>query len=165
MSSISERRRAAGRSLRADVLRFLAFQARPAVWAWFAATLPAPGVAPSGDRPDLVIEVGGRVVYVEIRASHLGPLPASRRVWQAAARYRGASIATVRSVPDVERLLLGLGVRLRKPKFLASELSRHEKGRKAEHGEIKTRTGQGTARRRAQNPGAPDAADRGPAAL
>ena len=121
MSATSERARAAGCSLRADVLRFLTFQARPAVWTWYVASLSAPGLAPSHDRPDLVIEVAGRVVYVEIRASHLGPLPAPRRAWQLAARHRGAAIATVRSVPDVEHLLAGLGVRLRKPKFLASE--------------------------------------------
>jgi len=165
MSPTFKRPRAVRGSLRDDVLRFLAFQTRPAVWTWFRAASSAPGIAPAGDRPDLVIEVAGRVVYVEIRAPHQGPLPAARRAWQAAARYRGAAIATVRSVPDVENLLAGLGVRLRKPKFLAAELADTRRGRKVEHGKIETRTGQKLPPRIRRSAGAPDTADRGPAAL
>lgn len=164
MSPTCERPRADRGSLRADVLRFLAVQARPAVWTWFRASSSAPGIAPAGDRPDLVIEVAGRVVYVEIRAPHQGPLPAARRAWQAAARCRGAAFATVRSVPDVEQLLAGLGVRLRKPKFLAAELVETRRGRKVEHGKIETRTGQKIPPRRRRARGAPDPPDCGPAA-
>lgn len=164
MSPTSERRRAEGRALRSDVMRLLAHQARPGLWTWFAAAPAAPWPAPPADRPDLVIEVGGRVVYVEIRAPHMGPLPAARRAWQAAARVRGAAVATVRSVPDLERLLAGLGVPLRKPTRLAAELASGGEGRKVTHGEDQTGAHQKAAGPGGSRPGAADAANRGPAA-
>jgi len=164
MSRTSEPPCRDGRSLRADVLRFLSRQARPGSWTWFAGAAPDPGLAPPGDRPDLVIEVAGRVVYVEIRAPHLGPLPAARRAWQAAARCRGAAVATVRSVPDVERLLAGLGVGLRKPRILASELVGQAKGRSLKHGKIETRADPPFSGPHGGGPGAADAPDGGPAA-
>lgn len=153
-----------GSSLRADVLRFLSCQARPAAWTWFAGAARNGGPAPPHDCPDLVIEVAGRVVYVEIRAPDQGPLPAARRAWQAAARCRGAAVATVRSVPDVERLLAGLGIPLRKPKLLAADLGRHVKERTVEHGKIETRADQEPVGRHGRAPRAPDAPDGGAAA-
>jgi len=155
---------AAGETLRTDVLRFLAGHARPGAWTWFAAAPPSPGFAVPADRPDIVIEVGGRVVYVEIRAPHLGPLPRSRRAWLAAARCRGAATATVRSVPDIERLLAGLGVRLRRPGRLGRELAAGRTDRREKDGEIETGTDPEIAARGRAAAGAADAVDGRPAA-
>ena len=60
-----------------------------------------------------MLDVGGRVAYVDVQRQGGGGLGRIRKAAQTLARRRGAACFTVRSVPDMEQVLRELGVRLR----------------------------------------------------
>jgi hypothetical protein len=101
-------------TLRQLILDFLTLNEQPARWTFFR---PAPGAQPAGNRhvvpPDVIVDIGGRIAYVAIRRQGGGPLPAPRAAALALAQARGAACFVVRSLPDMERVLWVLGVRLR----------------------------------------------------
>ena len=99
--------------LRQTILAFLALNEQPARWTFFrAASEPEQTPARRFSRPDIVLEVGGRIAYVEVRRQGGGPLAPARAAALALARCRGAACFVVRSLPDMERVLRALGVRL-----------------------------------------------------
>ena len=105
-------RQTTGRTeLRAMVLDFLALNENPAHWTFYR------GIAVGNHLhgPDIMLDVGGRIAYVEVQRQGGGGLGRIRRAAQILARRRGAACFTVRSVPDMEKVLRGLGVQL-KPK-------------------------------------------------
>ena len=98
-------RQTTGRTeLRAMVLDFLAPNERPAHWTFYR------GIA---DGPDIVLDVGGRIAYVDVQRQGGGKLGRIRTAAQMLARRRGAACFTVRSVPDMEQVLRELGVQLK----------------------------------------------------
>lgn len=108
-------------SLRRLVVDFLAHNEQPGRWTFFAATslvAPRPGRPPT---PDLVIDVGGRIAYVEVRRQGGGPLPPGRAAGLAVAHGRGAACFVVRSLPDMECALRRLGIELRPQRLLPED--------------------------------------------
>lgn len=103
-------RRTTGRTeLRAMVLDFLALNENPAHWTFYRGI----AVGNDGHGPDIVLDVGGRIAYVDVQRQGGGKLGRIRKAAQMLARRRGAACFTVRSVPDMEQVLRELGVRLR----------------------------------------------------
>ena len=99
--------------LRALVLDFLALNEQPGRWTFFGAASLATPMIGRPLPPDIVLDVGGRIAYVEIRRQGGGPLPPGRAAGLALARGRGAACFVVRSLPDMERALRTLGIQLR----------------------------------------------------
>ncbi len=103
-------RQTTGRTeLRAMVLDFLALNENPAHWTFYR------GVAVGNHfhGPDIMLDVGGRIAYVDVQRQGGGGLGRIRKAAQMLARRRGAACFTVRSVPDMEQVLRELGVQLR----------------------------------------------------
>lgn len=99
--------------LRGLVVDFLALNEQPGHWTFVGA---APLTEPMIGRPlppDIVLDVGGRIAYVEIRRQGGGPLPPGRAAGLELARSRAAACFVVRSLPDMERALRTLGIQLR----------------------------------------------------
>jgi len=63
--------------------------------------------------PGIVLEVGGRTIYVDILSQGGGALGIDRQGRQVLARRRDAPCYVVRSVPDIEQVLRGLGIQLK----------------------------------------------------
>ena len=97
--------------LRAMMLDFLALNENPAHWTFYCGI----AVGNDGYGPDIMLDVGGRIAYVDVQRQGGGGLGRLRKAAQVLARRRGAACFTVRSVPDMERVLRELGVQL-KPK-------------------------------------------------
>lgn len=95
--------------LRAMVLDFLALNENPAHWTFHRGG--AVGNHLLG--PDIMLDVGGRIAYVDVQRQGGGGLGRRRKAAQMLARRRGAACFTVRSVPDMEQVLRELGVQLR----------------------------------------------------
>lgn len=103
-------RQTTGRTeLRAMVLDFLALNETPARWTFYRGI----AVGDHGHGPDIMLDVGGRIAYVEVQRQGGGGLGRIRKAAQMLARRRGAACFTVRSVPDMEQVLRELGVQLR----------------------------------------------------
>ena len=100
---------------------FLRLNEAPGVWAWFhvpngekrdkraAAKLKAMGLKPGV--PDIVIDHGGRIAYVEIKGR--GSLSQAQKEWRGGAIMRGAGFYTIRSVQEMADMLDALGIRCR----------------------------------------------------
>ncbi len=97
--------------LRSMVLEFLTNNENPVQWTFYR------GVASGDDRrgADIILDVGGRIAYVDVSRQGGGGLGKERKAGQKLASRRGAACFTVRSVPDMELVLRDLGVAL-KPK-------------------------------------------------
>jgi len=99
--------------LRGLVVDFLALNEEPGRWTFFRAVSLMEPVIGRPPPPDIVLDVGGRIAYVEVRRQGGGPLPPGRAAGLALARGRGAACFVVRSLPDMERTLRTLGIQLR----------------------------------------------------
>lgn len=118
---LTQRRKAAGAaigatqdtSLRRLIIDFLTLNERPKAWTFFHAAALADPVHGHPAPPDIVLDVGGRIAYVEVHRQGAGPLASPRSAALAVARRRGAACFVVRSLPDMERALRSLGVHLR----------------------------------------------------
>jgi hypothetical protein len=111
-------------ALREQVLGFLAANERPGSWTYFRAGGPEDPRRPQSFVPDIVLDVGGRIAYVEVRRQGSGPLPSNRSTGLALARCRGAACFIVRSLPEMERVLRRLGVPLRPRGRMAASAAR-----------------------------------------
>jgi hypothetical protein len=117
--------------------------------------------------PDIVLDVAGRIVYVDIKGQGGGGLGADRQGRQVLARRRGADCFVVRSVPDMENVLRGLGIQLKPGGRLmddgrpapAHTRATHEGGRHDQKPQITHQTGGGGEGRMRR---AADAANRFP---
>lgn len=105
-------RQTTGRAaLRTMVLDFLALNENPTRWTFYRGL----GGIGDGRDPDIILDVRGRIAYIDVQRQGGGGLARVRKAQQVLACRRGALCFTVRSVPDMENVLHGLGVAL-KPK-------------------------------------------------
>ena len=100
-------------ALRRLVIEFLALNERPGCWTFFHASALGDPALGRPAPPDIVLDVGGRIAYVEVRRQGDGPLSSANAAGLSRARSRGAACFVIRSLPDMERALRSLGVHLR----------------------------------------------------
>ncbi len=110
--------------LRTMVLEFLANNENPTRWTFYR------GVASGDDRrgADIILDVGGRIAYVDVSRQGGGGLGKERKAGQVLASRRGAACFIVRSVPDMERVLRDLGVALKPKGRMFTEQNINTKG-------------------------------------
>ena len=104
---------ATGSGLRRLVIEFLALNERPGCWTFFHAAALGDPARGRPTPPDIVLDVGGRVAYVEVRRQGDGPLSSAQAAGLTLAHPPRAACFVVRSLPDMERALRALGVHLR----------------------------------------------------